>query len=167
MTVMIGACVVFSAWMIRRDVLRDRYAAESVNWPVTRGIITKSASEVRLNSDGSAGDTVAVLIYEYEAGGAKYVGRELSYNDDRLIGDEKKEFSKRFPLNGEVHVHYDPADPARAVLIPGALALTEWQDMAATFSPLIPLGFGAYMASGWVRAERRRRERERGVTIRS
>lgn len=103
--------------LIRGGDLWRGYASSS--WPATQGVITQA--EI-VEAEDSEGDPVyqAAITYRYDVGGRLYSGSAITAMDEstslRVFADKAL---ARYPAGSEVTVHYQPDDPATAVLEPG------------------------------------------------
>lgn len=90
-------------------------------WPTTSGVIT--SSEVAwYRSDGKT-RYAASLEYTYVLEGRPYRSSRRTYRSSEPTEAYARGVTARFPKGREVRVHYDPADPRRAVLEPGTDAI--------------------------------------------
>lgn len=99
--------------------LRDE-AVASASWPTTDGRIVRSTLQQR--RDDGAWQHTAEIDYEYEVAGTSFMGTRAWIGDDYWSspGSEFRDAVQRYPVGRQVNVHYDPAEPARSVLEPGA-----------------------------------------------
>lgn len=92
----------------------------SLKWPSTEGEIL--SSEVAF--DPMSGRERAQLRYRYTVDGKSYTGSRVTFNGDTLFsagsGEARAAEVQRSPAGQAVRVYYDPADPARSVLVPGS-----------------------------------------------
>ena len=106
-----GVCLVVFGGYLRILSLRSR------NWPVATGVITDSYW--RTKTKGARKEKVGAEIrYRYAVGGQTYKGDVISYGDMFFASDAGR--LQRYPQGATVQVHYDPKDPALAVLEAGA-----------------------------------------------
>ena len=101
-----------------------RTAMAAARWPTTTGTILSSVAEARRTLVPSGrGQTVTVwspvVEYSYRAQGRDYHGTRLAFGAD-VAGAQAlaEETVARYPVGREVTVHFDPANPAFAVLEP-------------------------------------------------
>lgn|SRR5262245_26700340 len=99
----------------------SRATTDATRWPTVEGKITDASitgsSGLRRTRHGLS----LVVHYEYEVGGARFEGDRFSVLDrqvTRSISRQRLEELQRttFPVGGKILVHYDPANPKRAVL---------------------------------------------------
>ena len=86
----------------------------SLTWPKTPGRIL--TSEVKRGAKGSAR---AAITYGYSVAGQSHTASRVNLS---LAGSNLNESSRivnAHPVNSDVTVYYNPADPAEAVLEPG------------------------------------------------
>ena len=99
-----------------------REAARSRGWPVTQGRIIRSELEtVRLSPGAKRGATVTayrpLVEYEYRVEGRDHRSRRVRLGATRSTTQERAGTELgRFAIGSTVQVHYDPADPERALL---------------------------------------------------
>jgi hypothetical protein len=107
-------------WLI--DGLRQR------NWPEVNGIVVSSTVESFKTMVASKGGNThmkmyrAAVIYTYEAGGRQY--RSSQIRREKVSGAEElaKAVVEKYPAGSSVRVHYNPDNPADAVLETSTLA---------------------------------------------
>jgi Protein of unknown function (DUF3592) len=112
-----GVMILAMLWASRRQV------AEAARWPQTMGRIVSSTVEHYRQRVGGArtGNLVtfyeAVVEYSYDVGGRNYHSTRLSFGakaaGSQALAEEK---AARYPAGSQVMVHYDPVNPANAVL---------------------------------------------------
>ncbi|MGB4270391.1 MAG: DUF3592 domain-containing protein [Spirochaetota bacterium] len=90
-------------------------AKESLSWPHTEGVIVTSHMDKRYVK-GQGYQHFANITYEFEVGGEKYRGSQISFKN-LDIPDE--ELLRLYPLGKKVKVYYDPDDPSYSLLEPG------------------------------------------------
>jgi hypothetical protein len=105
-----GVVLIVGGVSFRMLSLRSR------SWPVVSGVITEShitysGTGTKRRSSGSH------IAYRYGVNGTFYQGSVVSYAPDLL--ESATTTVNRYPQGAEVKVHYDPKDPATAVLDPG------------------------------------------------
>jgi len=126
--------VMLLAWdavQIARAGAADEEGAASDAWPTVPGAITAS-SVGTIATGGSTGghDFVPDIDYAYAISGHSYVGHRVRFVAfARKSAEEAGAVVALYPVNAAVTVHYDPADPASAVLEAGAPAAS-WQRKA-------------------------------------
>ena len=110
MFVATGVVLIVGGVYFRMLSLRSR------SWPVVPGVITESritysGTGTKRTSSGSH------IAYQYAVNGKFYKGSVVSYAPDIL--ESATGTVSRYSQGAEVQVHYDPRDPATAVLDPG------------------------------------------------
>jgi hypothetical protein len=91
----------------------------SRNWPVAPGIITESSVQSNYSLTGRRKRSRSVRIaYRYPVNGEFYTNDVVSYGKDFF--DNEYTQVRLNSQGSRVDVHYDPGNPARAVLDPGA-----------------------------------------------
>jgi hypothetical protein len=91
----------------------------SRNWPTDPGIITESEVQSNHSATGRRRRSRSVHIaYRYPVNGQFYTNDVISYGK----GWFENEYTqvRLYAQGSRVEVHYDPGNPARAVLDPGA-----------------------------------------------
>ena len=128
-----------------------RNGIASRRWPRTAG---KVRSEGVHAGTPAARDSIAVITYRYEVAGRKFQSQRLDFAG-RGVGGEAADVLAHYEPGMRVDVYYDPANPARSVLIPG-LALGNV--IRATIA-LVALVLGGWVmqsdaafAADWIRA---------------
>jgi hypothetical protein len=106
-------------------------ATSSTGWPTADGTI--GASEIETTRARRSASYAAHVTYTYSVDGKPLGGSQITFGNEGL-GDRSVAMAivERFPRGSEVKVHYQPGNPANAVLIVG---LETWRD-------LIPLAIG-------------------------
>jgi hypothetical protein len=116
---MVGIGVVLLVFGVYMGVQGER----SRNWPIAPGIITESYVQ---SNDSLTGrrqrSRSARITYRYPVDGKAYNGDVISYGKGFFDGEYMQ--VGRYPQGSRVDVHYDPKNPARAVLDPGAGAVS-------------------------------------------
>ena len=89
----------------------------AASWPTTTGRVTHSEMVV---SRGSRIGYNGYVVFEYSVGAQVYTASTVSTSELlKISGQSEKEAQHRmdnYPIGAMVQVHYDPADPTRAVL---------------------------------------------------
>ena len=88
-------------------------AAESKRWPITNGTVTRS--EV-----GGAMKYYPSVNYTYSVDSVVYTSDRISnMNFNTKNRSVVEEVLKKYPLDSEIKVYYNSADPSKAILEPG------------------------------------------------
>jgi hypothetical protein len=96
---------------------RDLYLAlQSKQWPRTRGRVLVTDIDVGVSTRYQ--DNSALVAYEYEVHGVKYRSKRIDYAG-RGAGRSALKFFRQYSEGQVVDVLYDPAEPSRAILLPG------------------------------------------------
>ena len=111
----------------------------SRHWPTAPGIITESSLQSKYNPADRRERSLSVRItYRYPVNGTFYTNDVVSYGQ----GYFENEYTqvRLHPQGSRVDVHYDPGNPARAVL-----------DTGAGLVPLLALlaGVGCFSYAFW------------------
>lgn len=106
-------------------------------WPKTIGRIVRSEITSSLQrhrrptrTRGEYNVTMYVprIVYSYEADGHSFEGDDIGWSSSANRPSVVEKDVKRYPLQTQVQVYYNPDDPAEATLAPtvGMLALIPW-----------------------------------------
>jgi hypothetical protein len=117
---MTALCVPIGAVMIFLGVLNLNRAQRSRAWPHVLGRIVEAEVKVKKGEDSTLYE--AVVKYRYAVRGSNHEGTRVSFGDVDGGNSFKKAahgMVSRYPAGTEVRVYYDPAWPARSVLVPG------------------------------------------------
>jgi hypothetical protein len=85
----------------------------SASWPVTTGEVTVS------RMSGSSDSIRMDMEYEYQVGGTTYTGDRITFFEYFLVANlqQQRQFIDDHPIGTQVTVHYNPANPARSVIM--------------------------------------------------
>jgi hypothetical protein len=140
-----GVMVLAMLWTSRRQV------AEASNWPQTAGRIVSSTVEHYRQRVGGArtGSLVtfyeAVVEYDYSVSGRDYHSTRLSFGAKTAGSQQRAEAAAaRYPEGSQVMVHYDPKNPANAVLDVRIAQGVTWIVVAIAFFGLAVFFSGAF-----------------------
>ncbi len=94
----------------------------SRNWPTTVGRVVRTRPHGNSSTPGIANLWVVDpgIEYEYTVDGLVYTGRTVSFGGIPATVDGAGTVLLQYPVGSAVTVWYDPDDPDRAVLQPGA-----------------------------------------------
>ncbi len=95
-----------------------RFARRSLQWPVANGQVKSSDLRMRWRKSLIPSWDV-VVVYTYLALDQPFESDRVFFGDWCASSDRAVRIAKRYPMNTEVRVHYDPQAPSRAVLEPG------------------------------------------------
>ena len=87
------------------------HARRCVHWPSVEGVILESRVD-----DAHLEMMKPVLRYRYEVNGRSHVGFRVSFSGYGISRDSMQRLIDPYPMGSIVRVHYDPNDPAAAVL---------------------------------------------------
>lgn len=105
-----------------RDLLR---ASASSDWPIVRGVIDSSWVESQADSEGST-TYDAEVVYRYTVEGVDHLGNRIRFGEISTSDPgDAQEIVNRYPVDLEVAVYFDRADPGDSVLEPG-VHLSTW-----------------------------------------
>jgi|GEM_PF-2061579 len=113
----------------------------TVEWPTVRGtIIAKQLTKSRNRPADSP------LTYEFFLDGKVYHSTRVAFVDSRnLTYDEWLQLAHGLPPEGDVTVHYNPADPNECVLVTGSHKAT-WSEITSVAGMA---GFSIFWMIGW------------------
>lgn len=86
-------------------------STQSRSWPTVEGVIVDSRVD-----DASLETMKPILRYEYVVGGRTFVGFRVSYSGYGVSRSAMEALLAPYALGRSVRVHYDPRNPAHAVL---------------------------------------------------
>lgn len=97
----------------------QRISKEAANWPVTRGTVVVSSTEI-IHQTTQGRDQIVyapVVEFTYQVHGREFRSRQVTLGA-KLAGTRSfaEQIAARYPQGSSVEVHYDPADPSTAVL---------------------------------------------------
>jgi uncharacterized protein DUF3592 len=122
---LLAAVVLFASLILHLRFTRDNQRGEqSLAWPVTPGRITQSRLDVRQHRI-QATEYIDNIEYEYTVAGRVYRARSVDLrirNVNNLAA--MREFVDSYRIGQPVPVHYDPANPEDALLVPGPVPKT-------------------------------------------
>jgi Protein of unknown function (DUF3592) len=126
------ALVGFGLVMLMFFFAARRAAKQAATWPVVRGKIVKSEveefQERNEDSDGRTRWRTAyrpAVEYAYVANGRELRGNQISYGMTVSAGKGYAEkVAAKFPIGGEIDVHYDPKEPSNSALTAGGAGVT-------------------------------------------
>jgi len=124
----VAACLGFAALASLFIYAIQRNAALQRAWPITSGRIESSgvhAFESRDNDDGRLRTKYrAEVIYSYEVAGVRYTSDKLGSSEmSSTVEKVARRISDRYPAGSTIDIHYNPANPAEAIVKPGGRAL--------------------------------------------
>lgn len=112
----------YGAYCLRRD-------RPSLEWPVILGVISQADVVER---SGRHHSTHLTVTYVYKVNGTRYVSHQIRlWSSDLSRAGDARLFAQAHRVHSFIDVHYDPLNPANAVLIPGADEFTDRLDIYA------------------------------------
>ena len=104
-----------AAFLAARRRWYEARARTSVGWPTVPGVVEQS--KVEKNSAAAGTLYRLALRYRYQVDGAAQFGNRAMFGPVRVSNQDLIEsLADRFSVGAQVTVHYDPGDPATAVL---------------------------------------------------
>lgn len=125
-----------------------RTAVRSADWTPTDGVVSRS--ELR---HGRKGAVSLDLAYSYTVDGQRLTGRDYQPGPVLFPSKKWREVHAALPVGSRVLVHYNPADPAEAVLVSGLRPDVLLVLLALTPFNVIAVGLGC---AWWAAVTRRR-----------
>ncbi|PZO50896.1 MAG: hypothetical protein DCF16_12335 [Alphaproteobacteria bacterium] len=124
------------------NAIRQQLRAE--HFPTVTGVITQNDIEITRSSKGGSNYT-ARLRFSYAVDGRAYVGDRHRYGSYAASAQHAEALASRYPVGAPVIVHFNPDDPADAILSPGI-------DGADVFVPffLLPFNLILFGAVAWL-----------------
>jgi hypothetical protein len=105
----------FAVFYSARSRWNQARARASEAWPTVPGVVETSKVEQRLTKSGIF--YKLALSYRYDVDGNGYEGDTAQFGPRRVTAQELiEELAQKYPAGQKVTVHYDPDDPATAVL---------------------------------------------------
>jgi len=98
------------------NAIRQQLRAE--HFPTVTGVITHNEIEITPASKSGTNYT-ARLRFAYTVDGRAYVGDRHRYGSHTASAAHAEALASRYPVGAPVIVHYNPDDPADALLSPG------------------------------------------------
>jgi Protein of unknown function (DUF3592) len=124
----VAACLGFAALASLFIYAIQRNAALQRTWPTTTGRVESSgvhAFESRDNDDGRLRTKYrADVVYSYEVAGVRYTRDKLGSSETSSnIEKFARRIADRYPAGSTIEIHYNPANPAEAIVKPGGRTL--------------------------------------------
>lgn len=112
-------CIALGAGGIVRCVQNRRRARLCAHWPIVAGTITTSRVEVETDADGDESYRADVR-FRYRVGDREFEGAAVNWGPAPAFAWRSQAAAALidYPVGEAVTVHYDPAQPAMAVLRP-------------------------------------------------
>lgn len=143
MVTLVGlALAAYEAWRIHLGI-------EAMRWQRTTGKLTQAwidEATLPIEFDEEEGDRHSANVrYHYKVGARWYKSSRLSYRGTLWIPlEEASELLAGLEAGEDVDVHYDPRNPARAVLVPGS-------STGNLLNLMLYLGIAAFALFFWMR----------------
>lgn len=90
-------------------------AKAAANWPTTQGVILKSEIVEHVTKTRTGNNHLQtytsyepVVEYQYTVNGEVMTGKRLAFGLTRLPLEKAQEYLKKYPVNAQVPVHYNP-----------------------------------------------------------
>jgi hypothetical protein len=137
----VGIVLLFAGLQARKKAL----AAQQ--WPTVAGTITSATLEEDRHVDHETHRTsvtyVPTIQYQYQVGGSNLVGNRIGFSKTGYDYSTASKKLAKYPLNGSVTVHYDPASPNEAVVntsTKGSIVLIIVSIIVMAIGIVIPVG---------------------------
>lgn len=128
------------AFLVIALVSRQK-AQTSQRWPTAPGTVLSATLKEHVSHDHD--DTPSthysyepVVEYNYTVGGQTYSSRRIGYGANRFGRGQAAKILERYPVGSAVTVHYNPANPAEAVLETQAAGSTVFLILGIVFMAL-------------------------------
>ena len=124
----VAACLGFAALASLFIYAIQRHAARQRAWPTATGRVESSgvhAFESRDSDNGRLRTRYrANVVYSYEVAGVRYTSDKLGSSEmSSNIEASARRIVDRYPAGSTIEIHYNPANPAEAIVKPGGRAL--------------------------------------------
>jgi len=143
-------CTVAGLLGLTSGALRYLDALRTEDWPSTRGTII--TSEVVAGGDARKWFEPRIT-YQYEVQSKTHLAHSIWYQSGTTSKSVAEEVVLAHPVASTVRVRYDPANPSRALLLPGA----SWEIALPILVSILTL-FGGVVVLFDMRRKRYRRE---------
>jgi hypothetical protein len=124
------------------QLLKAKKAEKS--WPTAPGVIMSSVVGTHLARSSRGGTTTQFMpevAYEYQVNEITYKGSGVGFGKSTTSSRKATEIVSRYPQGTAVTVHYDPQDPAKAVLETKAYSFGSYLTLGIIFA-----GMGVVLA---------------------
>lgn len=109
-------CALAGAATLGYSLVQKRRLRASESWVPSTAKVTKSDLVVATSSDST--EYRVSLAYEYLVDGTPYVGQRIGFGPRSFVRKKSAQAElDRYPLNANVPVYFDPANPKEAVLV--------------------------------------------------
>jgi hypothetical protein len=114
------AFIVLGVFFIGMAIMQQLKAKKAEKtWPTAPGVILSSIVGTHLSHSSRGGTTTQYMpevAYEYQVNEITYKGSSVGFGKSTTSSRKATEIVSRYPQGTAVSVHYDPQDPAKAVL---------------------------------------------------
>lgn len=122
-----GVCFLFfmiGIFLMIAGIRNRKKAQESTSWPSVQGSITNAWVETQEHEDDDGSKTITYFPrweYEFTVDGKTHTSQNISFGGTGGSHRESdaEERLKQYPLNSQVQVFYNPANPEEVALVPG------------------------------------------------
>jgi hypothetical protein len=152
--VCLGLFVAGGAYLLYLGLRNVWWSWASLSWPAANGTVSESRTEQRTSRDSESGVRSSMhearLAFTFSAHGRQYLTGRLYFGQAGGSSDssEAELLRLRYPPGSPVRIHYNPADPSRAVVKPGFHADVLWLPGAGLVFALSGVMFLAIYFSG-------------------
>ena len=89
------------------------------NWPTTEGIVINHQVMSQQGQNGI--EFYPVIYYNYQVNGIDYQSTSITHSNERTVYSSEADANnsnvfRQYPINAQVLVHYDPANPDKSAL---------------------------------------------------
>jgi hypothetical protein len=114
------AFIVLGVFFIGMAIMQQLKAKKAEkSWPTAPGVILSSVVGTHLSHSSRGGTTTQYMpevAYDYQVNEITYKGSSVGFGKSTASSRKATEIVSRYPQGTSVTVHYDPKDPAKAVL---------------------------------------------------
>ena len=114
------AFIVLGVFFIGMAIMQQLKAKKAEkSWPTAPGVILSSIVGTHLSHSSRGGTTTQYMpevAYEYMVNEITYKGSSVGFGKSTTSSRKATEIVSRYHIGTAVSVHYDPQDPAKAVL---------------------------------------------------
>jgi hypothetical protein len=114
------AFIVLGVFFIGMAIMQQLKAKKAEKtWPTAPGVILSSIVGTHLSHSSRGGTTTQYMpevAYDYQVNEITYKGSSVGFGKSTTSSRKATEIVSRYPQGTAVSVHYDPQDPAKAVL---------------------------------------------------
>ena len=115
-----GIFILFGLVFVLVSVDQMNKAKAAKAWPIIQGVVVASELVERRSHNSKTHHTTITyepqVQYEYSLVGQKYTGKRIGFGTASYDHGTAETKISPYPIGATVQVHYDPSDPAKAVI---------------------------------------------------